>query len=132
MMEVGEKAEAKQDTLNIILKGSGESDFLRFTPAIERKLSKRREAQEERNVVLDLFKELVGKFNEGNPNNTQATPKSPPRTSPAGPASKRAGRNRAGRHPPASPRTSRAGTARRKCVHSASARRRSGRTTRSS
>lgn len=41
------------------------NEYPKTAPSLERKISKRREAQEERNVVLDLFKELIGKVNEG-------------------------------------------------------------------
>lgn len=71
MMEaVSEKEQGRNEfVVSAVGRGSVGNDILnessRPPPTLERKISKRREAQEERNVVLDLFKELIGKFNEG-------------------------------------------------------------------
>lgn len=79
MEAVSEKEQSRNEPAgNAAGRGSINADFasesLRATPALERKISKRREAQEERNVVLDLFKELIGKVNEGKPSHMQGTP----------------------------------------------------------
>jgi|JI10StandDraft_1071094.scaffolds.fasta_scaffold3455794_1 hypothetical protein len=39
-------------------------DALKTQP-VERKVSKRREAQEEKSVVMDLFRDLISSINEG-------------------------------------------------------------------
>jgi hypothetical protein len=66
MEAVGEKEQGRNESQGRASNNAElTTEYSKVPPALERKISKRREAQEERNVVLDLFKELISKVNEG-------------------------------------------------------------------
>jgi hypothetical protein len=76
-MQTEKEAQASENTAGSVRWAGGETCDPPRPPPLERKLSKRREVQEERTIVIDLFKELISKVNESTPLPTQSTPKYP-------------------------------------------------------